>query len=123
MLSPGLTNTHTHSAVPGEDPEAPGLCRSSLQLAEPLLLLQLDEDVPLIHHVHQLLEDLLLSLLILRCLQGICGSRGSGRAWKATSPDLLPAPCTGILSLDMLALTLLVHVTPQLLIKLTLLLL
>lgn len=112
------SHSHTHSARPPG--RVQGLCRSSPQLTEPLLLLQLDEDVALVHHLHQLLQDLLLSLLVLRCLQGICGRRGPELgAGKATNPELLPTPCKGIL----LALTLLVYVTAELLVKLALLLL
>lgn len=38
------------------------------QLAEPALLLEADEGIPLVHHVHQLLQDLVFSLPIGSCL-------------------------------------------------------
>lgn len=55
----------------GEQPGLfqPGPCGSG-QLTEPALLPEADEGIPLVHDLHQLPQDLVLSLTVLRCLQG-----------------------------------------------------
>lgn len=63
---------------------------SGLQLTEPLLLLDVDEDIALVHHVQQLHQDLLLGCAILRCLQGFYESRRLERGGGGTAPSCSP---------------------------------